>query len=76
MVAETSATPENLEPEKCFGWDWYIWGPESLPTPLFSSLVVALDTGFDPLAVEQSSQMQPGTESGAAGRVTKRSRQS
>ena len=32
--------PKNREPEKCESWDWY--GPEALPSPLFSGVEEAL----------------------------------
>ncbi|XP_073221133.1 geranyl diphosphate phosphohydrolase isoform X2 [Cicer arietinum] len=37
---------QNLEPEKCDGWDWYDW--EHLPHPLFGPLEKMLKGGFDP----------------------------
>ncbi len=34
MAAECgSGTPENLEPDKCEGWEWFSWS--ALPQPLF-----------------------------------------
>lgn len=41
-----SGEPQNLEPEKCEGWDWY--DLDNLPSPLFKSLpsyFEALKTG-------------------------------
>ncbi|MCI08355.1 nudix hydrolase 1-like [Trifolium medium] len=37
---------QNLEPEKCDGWDWFEW--EKLPQPLFWPLEKMLKGGFDP----------------------------
>lgn len=42
LVADwKSGEPQTLEPEKCEGWAWYDLG--SLPTPLFSTCVLALE---------------------------------
>ncbi len=35
-----SGEPQNLEPEKCEGWDWY--DLEALPSPLFASTETAI----------------------------------
>jgi len=51
MVAETAKEPRNMEPEKCLGWSWHQWSKRTLPTPLFSSLVAALESGFNPLSI-------------------------
>ncbi|KAL0430068.1 UNVERIFIED_CONTAM: Nudix hydrolase 1 [Sesamum radiatum] len=44
--ADPHQIPENLEPEKCEGWDWYDW--ENLPRPLFGPLETMAQTGFNP----------------------------
>ncbi|XP_061339292.1 nudix hydrolase 1 [Gastrolobium bilobum] len=38
--------PQNLEPDKCDGWDWYDW--DHLPQPLFGPLEKMVKGGFDP----------------------------
>ncbi|KAL0396844.1 UNVERIFIED_CONTAM: Nudix hydrolase 1 [Sesamum calycinum] len=44
--ADPRQIPQNLEPEKCEGWDWYDW--ENLPRPLFGPLETMAQTGFNP----------------------------
>ncbi|KAL5722739.1 hypothetical protein ACHQM5_006221 [Ranunculus cassubicifolius] len=41
-------TPQNLEPNKCAGWDWYEWN--DLPKPLFRPLEVMVESGFSPFS--------------------------
>ncbi|KAF1052942.1 MAG: RNA pyrophosphohydrolase [Stenotrophomonas maltophilia] len=37
MIAESlEGQPQNLEPDKCAGWDWF--APDKLPQPLFLPL--------------------------------------
>ncbi|KAH7533672.1 hypothetical protein FEM48_Zijuj04G0156400 [Ziziphus jujuba var. spinosa] len=38
--------PENLEPTKCDGWDWYEW--DNLPKPLFWPVHKMVKEGFNP----------------------------
>ncbi|KAH7516605.1 hypothetical protein FEM48_Zijuj10G0152800 [Ziziphus jujuba var. spinosa] len=38
--------PENLEPTKCDGWDWYEW--DNLPKPLFWPVQKMIKQGFNP----------------------------
>jgi len=41
--------PENLEPDKCDGWDWYDWyDSEKFPTPLFEPLRITRIQGYQP----------------------------
>ncbi|KAL0380713.1 UNVERIFIED_CONTAM: Nudix hydrolase 1 [Sesamum angustifolium] len=44
--ADPRQIPQNLEPEKCEGWDWYDW--ENLPRPLFGPVETMAQTGFNP----------------------------
>ncbi|CAK8537512.1 unnamed protein product [Lathyrus sativus] len=46
LDAEEKQVVQNMEPEKCYGWDWYEW--ENLPNPLFWPLEKMLKGGFDP----------------------------
>ncbi|XP_031477498.1 nudix hydrolase 1 [Nymphaea colorata] len=46
LVDEAQSTPQNLEPEKCEGWDWYKWS--DLPKPLFGPLALQVQSGFSP----------------------------
>ncbi|KAL2904951.1 Geranyl diphosphate phosphohydrolase [Bienertia sinuspersici] len=39
--------PQNLEPEKCDGWDWFEW--DNLPQPLFWPLEKMVNDGFNPI---------------------------
>ena len=43
---EEKQVPQNLEPDKCDGWDWYEWA--HLPHPLFGPLERMVKGGFDP----------------------------
>ncbi|XP_059648629.1 nudix hydrolase 1-like [Cornus florida] len=40
--------PQNIEPDKCDGWDWYEWNSDNLPKPLFGALGKMVQGGFDP----------------------------
>ena len=43
------ATPANLEPDKCAGWEWRRWADDAaFPSPLFKTLAEARNLGFDP----------------------------
>ncbi|CAL5189381.1 unnamed protein product [Lathyrus oleraceus] len=46
LDAEEKQVVQNMEPDKCYGWDWYEW--ENLPNPLFWPLEKMLKGGFDP----------------------------
>lgn len=46
FLADANQFPENLEPEKCDGWEWYDW--ENLPKPLFKGLETLVESGFNP----------------------------
>ncbi|KAL1317842.1 hypothetical protein HN51_070042 [Arachis hypogaea] len=46
---EAEQVPQNLEPEKCDGWEWYAWS--HLPNPLFGPLERMVKGGFDPFPV-------------------------
>ena len=41
--------PQNLEPNKCDGWDWYEW--DNLPKPLFWPLEKMVNEGFNPFPI-------------------------
>lgn len=45
-LANPNQMPQNLEPEKCDGWNWYNW--DDLPQPLFWPLQKMVDSGFNP----------------------------
>ncbi|CAI9096315.1 OLC1v1032420C1 [Oldenlandia corymbosa var. corymbosa] len=49
VVADVNQVPQNVEPEKCGGWDWYHWN--DLPKPLFKPLEVMIQGGFTPFPV-------------------------
>lgn len=46
FMADPNQLPQNVEPDKCYGWDWYDW--ENLPKPLFGPLEAMVDSGFNP----------------------------
>ncbi|GLT91737.1 hypothetical protein SLE2022_096100 [Rubroshorea leprosula] len=50
VLADTSQVPQNLEPEKCDGWDWYEW--DKLPQPLFRPLEEMVRSGLNPFPTE------------------------
>lgn len=47
-LADTNQMPQNLEPDKCDGWDWYDWN--DLPKPLFGPLETMVRNGFNPFS--------------------------
>lgn len=49
VLSDPGQDPQNPEPEKCEGWDWYDWG--GLPGPLFGPLDSMVRAGFDPFPV-------------------------
>ncbi|KAM2679678.1 hypothetical protein EV2_011563 [Malus domestica] len=46
VAADPDQEPQNLEPNKCDGWEWYEW--DNLPNPLFWPLEKMVRTGFSP----------------------------
>ena len=47
VIADSpSGEPQNLEPDKCDGWEWLDWN--ALPAPLFLPLDALRKTGFRP----------------------------
>ncbi|KAH9625064.1 hypothetical protein KSS87_010554 [Heliosperma pusillum] len=46
VPADLDQVPQNIEPEKCDGWDWYAW--DDLPKPLFWPLEKMVNSGFNP----------------------------
>lgn len=46
FLADPHQVPENLEPHKCDGWDWYDW--DNTPKPLFPPLQKMVEEGFSP----------------------------
>ncbi|PIA63455.1 hypothetical protein AQUCO_00201060v1 [Aquilegia coerulea] len=50
VMRDPLQTPQNLEPNKCDGWDWYKWN--DLPKPLFLPLEKMVHNGFNPFPVE------------------------
>ncbi|MDZ7631078.1 MAG: NUDIX hydrolase [Gemmatimonadaceae bacterium] len=43
----TLGDPQNLEPEKCAGWEWFSW--DALPRPLFAPLDSLRAMGYVPM---------------------------
>ncbi|KAJ0095926.1 hypothetical protein Patl1_16533 [Pistacia atlantica] len=50
MLDNPQQVPQTLEPDKCYGWDWYNW--EDLPNPLFWPLEKMVQSGFNPFPAE------------------------
>lgn len=46
LADDDERVPQNLEPNKCDGWDWYNW--DDLPRPLFWPLEKMVLSGFNP----------------------------
>ncbi|GMY26772.1 geranyl diphosphate phosphohydrolase-like [Fagus crenata] len=49
VLADPQQVPQNLEPHKCDGWDWYDW--DNLPKPLFWPLEKMVQAGFNPFPI-------------------------
>lgn len=45
-LSDPDQIPQNVEPDKCYGWDWYDW--KKPPQPLFRPLETMLKTGLNP----------------------------
>ncbi|KAK4479863.1 hypothetical protein RD792_015406 [Penstemon davidsonii] len=46
FLVDQNQMAQNLEPEKCEGWDWYDW--KNPPQPLFGPLHTMAENGFSP----------------------------
>jgi 8-oxo-dGTP diphosphatase len=53
VLADPQQVPQNLEPGKCDGWDWYDW--DNLPKPLFWPLQKTVQEGFNPFPIGSNS---------------------
>ncbi|KAL4574580.1 hypothetical protein LXL04_021414 [Taraxacum kok-saghyz] len=49
-LSDPDQIPENVEPDKCYGWDWYDW--KNLPQPLFPPLETMLKSEFSPFPID------------------------
>lgn len=47
-LSNPSQTPQNIEPDRCEGWDWY--DLKNLPAPIYAPLREMLQGGFDPFS--------------------------
>lgn len=45
-LIDPNQTPQNIEPDKCEGWDWY--DLKTPPKPMFEPLRKMLQGGFNP----------------------------
>jgi len=45
-LSDPDQQPQNLEPEKCDGWEWVQWS--NLPKPLFRPFEALVESGFTP----------------------------
>ncbi|XP_057961299.1 nudix hydrolase 1 [Malania oleifera] len=50
VLADPDQVPQNMEPHKCDGWDWYDW--KNLPQPLFRPLEKIVQSGFNPFPTD------------------------
>jgi 8-oxo-dGTP diphosphatase len=53
VLADPHQVPQNLEPGKCDGWDWYDW--DNLPKPLFWPSQKTVQEGFNPFPIGSNS---------------------
>ncbi|OVA05057.1 NUDIX hydrolase domain [Macleaya cordata] len=51
-LVDSQQLPQNVEPEKCDGWDWYNWD-ENMPKPLFKPLENLVQRGFSPFSADE-----------------------
>ncbi|XP_041012739.1 nudix hydrolase 1 [Juglans microcarpa x Juglans regia] len=49
FLTDPNQAPQNLEPQKCDGWDWYDW--DNLPKPLFWPLEKMVQEGYNPFPI-------------------------
>ncbi|KAD4983007.1 hypothetical protein R6Q59_002660 [Mikania micrantha] len=49
QLSDPNQTPQNIEPDKCEGWEWYDWN--NLPEPMFGPLREMLQDGFNPFSI-------------------------
>ena len=49
VLANPEQVPQNLEPHRCDGWEWYGW--DNLPKPLFWPLEKMVQAGFNPFPI-------------------------
>ncbi len=47
VMASIKGEPQNQEPDKCEGWQWFVW--DKFPKPLFLSFNNFLSLKFNPL---------------------------
>nr|GLL34039.1 nudix hydrolase 1-like [Ipomoea trifida] len=47
-LSDPDQIPENVEPDRCEGWDWYEWN--DMPKPLTPPLQLILNSGFNPFS--------------------------
>ncbi|XP_042520881.1 nudix hydrolase 1 [Macadamia integrifolia] len=52
VLKDTQQLPQNMEPTKCHGWDWYDWN--HLPEPLFGPLETMVKSGFNPFPLSET----------------------
>ncbi|XP_076914936.1 nudix hydrolase 1-like [Bidens hawaiensis] len=50
QLVDPTQTPQNIEPDKCEGWEWY--DINNLPEPMFGPLSEMLQGGFNPFPVD------------------------
>ncbi|GJU89981.1 NUDIX hydrolase 1 [Tanacetum coccineum] len=49
-LSDPNQSPQNIEPEKCEGWEWY--DLKNFPEPMFAPLRDMLQNGFNPFLID------------------------
>nr|XP_043625299.1 nudix hydrolase 1 isoform X2 [Erigeron canadensis] len=50
QLSDPNQIPQNVEPDKCEGWDWY--DLKNTPEPMFEPLKAMLQDGFNPFPTD------------------------
>ncbi len=61
-TVEGAQAPENREPDRCEGWEWFEW--DAMPSPRFTPIEHLLGQGYRPGDESGSPQSTQSTQSG------------